>query len=820
MTYNQVRRDDSGINIIDKEVKNKFKWHWLEEKDSNGMFLSGWVRKIDVAGKAICLICNCPLRYGGEGKSAFVRHARGDDHRNRIAAVANNSTLPSHMGVQDEADGGCNLPYGAAPNVHNDAHCNARTELALPKIPSFQDRVAHNEAFILSFMTENSLPFTMAPKLIEFAKFLAKDAKVLSKLSMCRITAAYKLTEGLAPVISGKIMESMRSSFFSMNVDECFSNNHKKIFSILVSYFAEEKNEVVVQHYRSKEFDVVNAQNLSTFVLNSFEKDGIPYDNVVSNLSDSTNYMRGKKAGFEALLRIKIPHLQDIDGDVCHHAHNGAGKLLQPFGKVVEKLCTDMHTEMQYSTDLRAYLVELCEMLSIHYHTPPSYTEHRWLSILPSADVNLELLPALTVLYHSWVEKGMKSVYRDDVDVHVKECSERAQNRISIIQKNCAKKKLTEAGLERKKRIVEKLFYHRQVTELHLSFYTHVLPLIKAFVLVFEQKEPMVHRLFDELKSCMQTFLCCFLKVEHVTSLAAKKLKSLDVSNAKLRKQFSDWNLGRETFKLLKKVSEEDRIVFEKAVTVAFTQAAAYLQKKLPLENKFLKYLSSLDPKCHGVDVACNAMKRLGSYFPNVIKEEEMDAYDADVDKIHLLNKKDLPSILKTDGKTPQRLDHWWDDVLKRHDLQYLGKVVKAALSIFTGPRIEQSFSLMNNTLTSTTNRLHTSTFSALQTVKMDLLASKEKSTQRYHRRNFLKSPINPWLCRGMLNAHSEFKKRRDATRKRVADRHNDLGIEPVTKKKKETIYQRAERVKEGSFCEQKKRKIGKKKVERKKKEE
>ena len=83
-------------------------------------------------------------------------------------------------------------------------------------------------------------------------------------------------------------------------------------------------------------------------------------------------------------------------------------------------------------------------------------------------------------------------MYKDDVDVLISKCSERAQSRISSIQKVCKTKSLTEAGLERKKRIGDKIFYHRLVTELHLSLYTHILPLIKSFVLVFEQKQPMV----------------------------------------------------------------------------------------------------------------------------------------------------------------------------------------------------------------------------------------------------------------------------------------------------------------------------------------
>ena len=97
-----------------------------------------------------------------------------------------------------------------------------------------------------------------------------------------------------------------------------------------------------------------------------------------------------------------------------------------------------------------------------------------------------------------------------------------------------------------------------------------------------------------------------------------------------------------------------------------------------------------------------------------------------------------MPQKLKDDGKTPVRLDHWWAAVFRKHDFFSLEKVVKAALSIVTGPRIEQSFTGMNSTITSTTNRLNTSTFSALQTVKMDLTASKETSFKRYHRKNFL----------------------------------------------------------------------------------
>ena len=154
------------------------------------------------------------------------------------------------------------------------------------------------------------------------------------------------------------------------------------------------------------------------------------------------------------MLRNNIPHLLDVDGDVCHHAHNSAGKFVQPFGKVVEKLCTDIHTECKYSTDIRGYLIELCEILEIPYHMPPNYTEHRWLSILTAADTDQELLSALTLLYFSWIDADLKETYKTDSEQLVESSSSRAKSRVAAIQKTCSKKSLTEAGKERKGRIV------------------------------------------------------------------------------------------------------------------------------------------------------------------------------------------------------------------------------------------------------------------------------------------------------------------------------------------------------------------------------
>ena len=67
---------------------------------------------------------------------------------------------------------------------------------------------------------------------------------------------------------------------------------------------------------------------------------------------------------------------------------------------------------------------------------------------------------------------------------------------------------------------------------------------------MFQQKEPMIHCLFDELKVCMRSFLASFIKVDNIAYLTAKNLSLIDVTDRSLQKQFKEWNIGRKCQKI------------------------------------------------------------------------------------------------------------------------------------------------------------------------------------------------------------------------------------------------------------------------------
>ena len=200
----------------------------------------------------------------------------------------------------------CNTPYGAAHNIHDGAVCTAMWKPQSLPIVSMVDRVSYLEGLVASFVAENSL-FSFTPKLIEFVKEYSRDSKALNGLQMSRETVAYKLKEGVSAYYKRQLVQKMKSVPFSINIDECVSSNYRKVLSILVSYFDDDIGKTVIHHYESVDMIVVKATTLKDKLVELFNRDAIPLSNVVSDLSDSTNYMRGKKGGIETLLRQIAP---------------------------------------------------------------------------------------------------------------------------------------------------------------------------------------------------------------------------------------------------------------------------------------------------------------------------------------------------------------------------------------------------------------------------------------------------------------------------------------------------------------------------------
>jgi hypothetical protein len=321
----------ADIRLIDRGIKNRFSWKWLEDKDFNGDL----------------------IKYANSGKKDLKQHSKSKKHKQVRNERRTTSALPAMFSatrsIVDCANdvptpgpsSGRPMPYGAPPNVVPADEMPAPAPRPASMVGVI-DRKAHLEALLTSFLVEKNLPFAVAPDIVALCKEMNRDPKALDMLSMSRTTASYKVVEGHRFVNHKRLIHDMKESKFSVNLDECFSNNNEKVMSVLVSYFSETMQEVVVKHWASEAMTVVNAEKVLNVVLELFRKDDIPLAQIISNLSDSTNYMRGKINGYETKLREHALQLLDIDGDICHHVRNSVQKFCVQFGRLLEQLADEV----------------------------------------------------------------------------------------------------------------------------------------------------------------------------------------------------------------------------------------------------------------------------------------------------------------------------------------------------------------------------------------------------------------------------------------------------------------------------------------------
>ena len=141
-----------------------------------------------------------------------------------------------------------------------------------PLVPGHH-KTSNMEAMVQGFTAENSLGYSVVPKIIKLSKELSRDPRALDKLSMHRTTASCKLRYGLTKTVHEEAVESIKLNFFSLNLDESTSNNKKRVLGMLASYYSPIENKIVMQHLTAMillkvDFDSIN-KNITNYIQNN-----------------------------------------------------------------------------------------------------------------------------------------------------------------------------------------------------------------------------------------------------------------------------------------------------------------------------------------------------------------------------------------------------------------------------------------------------------------------------------------------------------------------------------------------------------------------
>ena len=629
--------------------------------------------------------------------------------------------------------------------------------------------MSQQEAMICAFLAQHTLRLDLAPHFVKLAQALSSDHKALQTLSMERFSATYKLKHGLHEVTRKRIINKMRTTPFSINLDEATSkSNKKRVLNILVCYFDADIGESVTHLYASLEMTTVNASTVHAGVTGKLAEDGIALENLISSLSDSAAYMRGSQHGYETKLREDAPHLLEIDGDICHHIRNITrhfSSQLDP-DNTLTRLLDDMHTDFVYSPDIKEHFFNICKVLGLPEKQPKERVGHRWLSLLDSTLSFEELADPLTILYFSWLSVEDKLLFQKRMcGILVKyEVSAAGRHTIMTTMSKLKEKtkSMTVLGKKRKERVCHKLFDKRSDIDLLSKAITSIFPMFKNFILAFETKKPMVHKLHDRVVGLFKGFLQAFVKAQHLRE-CDKNLLHLDVSDQSKQVNPKHISVGK-CENVLAHMSTECALSFKEKLMSAYVSTAKYMQKKLPLGNSVLKTLSLLDPIAFGQSETAVLLRKLPSFFPTI------NAPDFNEEIMKLQSDMDINTGEDAD------LDAWWSSVFKLHKYPSVEKVVTACLSIFSGPRVEQSFSIMNNIITTKTSSLNINTYEAILCVKYMLLAQNTTVIKLYSRADAVFSPVDASLAWHLQTSFSRYRKYMEKKKSEAAEKEKEKG--------------------------------------------
>ena len=120
------------------------------------------------------------------------------NHRCMLKIRKTNTTLPSGFGLEvvwNHHSYNHHHHRQVVDSFHLELHqtctvfsCPNKVQKETAPNVSFVDRKSTAEALLTSFVAEHSLPFTMAPHLIQLASELVRDPRALQELSMERTT--------------------------------------------------------------------------------------------------------------------------------------------------------------------------------------------------------------------------------------------------------------------------------------------------------------------------------------------------------------------------------------------------------------------------------------------------------------------------------------------------------------------------------------------------------------------------------------------------------------------------------------------------------
>ena len=296
------------------------KWSntWLDKKDCNGTLIGLWASKKDET-YACCNVCSCELKFCTLGFHALLQHS--SKPKPKAKANVRFSSSIQHFTAKTNTS----LSSNQDANAPSTSTC---TLLVLDL--SHNDKVTPAETTWLFKVATSDLSLRDTDQTPEMFKSMFPDSAIANSFTMSRQKASYNIQDGIGPLLKENIVKDVcnSSACFTLMFDETTTSQEQKQMDLLLRYWPETENKIVMKYFLSLLFGRAKATDIVSMLQQLQETEQLPWRNLFNISTDGPNINRAiwrffnddlKEQGFNGLLPFLPCSL--------HIIHNGFRKI-------------------------------------------------------------------------------------------------------------------------------------------------------------------------------------------------------------------------------------------------------------------------------------------------------------------------------------------------------------------------------------------------------------------------------------------------------------------------------------------------------------
>ena len=335
------------------------------------------------------------------------------------------------------------------------------------------------EQRICIFLAEHNLPLRLADSLIPLLRKLFPKDQALAGVTLGKQKATNILRQNFLLVLQNQLVELLKTTFFSVIIDETTDCTIDKQLAIMVVFFSEKDLKLHVKVLDMVKCSDGSAEGLTNRIEQVIEENSIPWQNIVGFCADTTNVMFGANRSASTLMKAMVPHILNVKCS-CHLIHLCSSYACLSLPKTLEDLARNIYAHFSRSASRREKFAEFQEFFRCEAHRILAPEQTRRLSLQACMKRLIEQRVAL-------IQYFVETTFEDPT----------ATNDLIL------------STLQSK------------LTKPHLEFMDYSLGLSNEFNTVFQSELPLLHYLKLSVSKLVNDVASNFMKLDYIRSVGS-----------------------------------------------------------------------------------------------------------------------------------------------------------------------------------------------------------------------------------------------------------------------------------------------------------